>query len=72
MADLDDAQPIDFTPDLSDLAIVTLNVETREGAQYSIVWAAEDGCLSLAEHERVDQGEHGFQQWTYKITQETP
>lgn len=36
-------------PDLSDLAVVILNVETRDGRQLSMVWAAEDERLAIVQ-----------------------
>lgn len=35
MADLEDGVPLEGTPDLSDLVIVIINAETREGRQLS-------------------------------------
>jgi hypothetical protein len=35
MADLEDAVPLEGTPDLSDLALVIMNAETSEGRQLS-------------------------------------
>lgn len=66
MADLEDAVPVDFTPDLSDLAIVTVNVETRDGAQYTILWAAEAGRLSMIQDE-VDGSDPGLEIHGFKI-----
>jgi hypothetical protein len=48
MADLEDATPVEEEPDLSDLAMVIINVETREGRQLSFLLEPDDGFrLSL-------------------------
>jgi len=61
--------PMDETPDLSDLAVVTLNAQTSDGRQYSMVWSAEEGALSISED--------GFyvspacQKWTFTFIQKS-
>lgn len=47
MDDLTQAVPAEEEPDLSDLTMVILNVETRDGRQLSMVWEPEGGTLSL-------------------------
>lgn len=46
MPDLDDAVPLEGTPDLSDLTMVIINAETREGRQLSFM-------LMPDEHEKM-------------------
>lgn len=70
MADLSDAQPAEEKPDLSDLMIVTLNVETREGRQLSMVWAAEDCKLALTDDSTMVDRIDG--KWTFTVHQTRP
>lgn len=46
MADLEAAVPLEGTPDLSDITMVIINVETREGRQLSFM-------LMPDEHEKM-------------------
>lgn len=52
--------------DLSDLAVVILNVETQDGRQLSMVWACEDGHLELAEGD-VATDSQGFGSWPFTV-----
>lgn len=73
MADLSDAVEAEHV-DLSDLTIVTVNVETRDGRQLSMVWAAEDGQLAITDQEQgYGADESGnFETWTFTLTQRRP
>jgi hypothetical protein len=63
-------RPVDEAPDLSDLALVTLNAETSDGRQYSMVWTAEEGPLSI-----VEDGFYvspAVTKWTFVLVQKAP
>jgi hypothetical protein len=63
-------RPVDEAPDLSDLALVTLNAETSDGRQYSMVWTAEKGSLSIIE-DGYYTGPAGTK-WTFTLNQAQP
>lgn len=48
MADLDDATILDEAPDLSDVVLITVNVETRDGGQYSFLMGLEDEAQQMS------------------------
>lgn len=57
--------------DLSDLTMVILNVETREGRQLSMVWEAEGGRLSLEDQSTIDVTEdEGI--WSFRVVKRVP
>jgi hypothetical protein len=60
-------RPAAEAPDLSDLALVTLNAETSDGRQYSMVWTAEEGPLSIIE-DGYYTGPAGTK-WTFTLNQ---
>lgn len=60
--------PVGETPDLSDLAVVTLNAQTSDGKQYSMVWTAEEGHLSIEGPSSWIEGP-SFHQWYFTIIQ---
>lgn len=73
MADLEDAVPAEQNPDLSDLTLVILNVETREGRQLSMVWGEAEGPLSIDQALGYGSDEAGnFDTWTITLTQRRP
>lgn len=51
--------------DLSDLGIVILNVETRDGRQLSMQWACEDGQLAV-DGPKHFQGRR-VERWTFIV-----
>lgn len=73
MADLTEPEPEEVVPDLTDLAYVTVNVETTDERQYSIVIAAEDESLEMAQEQGYGADDRGdFRTWTFTVRQTTP
>lgn len=60
-------------PDLSDLTMVVVNVETRDGRQLSLVYGLgnETDRLSFTDLPGTDDSEHGYQQWRFAVTKTT-
>lgn len=72
MADLTEPEPEEAVPDLTDLSYVTINVETTDGSQFSIVIAAEDENLSMTQEQGYGADAQGdFRTWTFTVRQTT-
>lgn len=73
VADLEDPIILDEAPNLDDLALVTVNVETRDGRQLSMVWAAENGTLSMRDEQGYGSDETGdYEDWTFSVIRRSP
>lgn len=71
MADLDDAQPLQGEPDLSDLAMVILNIETRDGQQLSFLLAPDEEVPGRMSMDHSLDGDSFTETHTFTITRRT-
>lgn len=68
MADLTEPEPEAVVPDLTDLSYVTINVETNDGQQFSMVISSEDQHLEMVVEDAKSNG-HFLRGWEVHITQ---
>lgn len=70
MADLTEPEPEEVAPSLDDLKYVTINVETQDGQQFSMVIAAEGEHLSMTQEPGYGADAQGdFRTWSFLVRQ---